>query len=142
MTTLERVAYLKGLADGMNIDDSTNEGKLLLAIVDVLEDIASDLADACDDLIEMEEVVDELNEDLEDLEEMIYDDEDDDEDSDEDDFDDTLYEVECPSCGDVICLDEGMIEEGGIDCPNCGEKLEFEFEDEDCSCEECNSDCE
>ena len=33
----EQVAYLRGLADGMKIDDSTNEGKLLLKIVDVLE---------------------------------------------------------------------------------------------------------
>ena len=43
--------------------------------------------------------------------------------------------MECPKCGDIICLDEDMLDEGEIDCPNCGEKLEFDFEDScDCGC--------
>ena len=36
----ERVSYIKGLMDGMNIDLATNEGKLFKAIVDVLDDMA------------------------------------------------------------------------------------------------------
>ena len=52
-----------------------------------------------------------------------------------------MYEVECPSCGDVICLDEDMLEEGEIACPNCGEMLEFDLDsieeaDEEASVEE------
>ncbi len=38
------------------------------------------------------------------------------------------YEVECPTCHDVIYLDDEMIDEGGIKCPNCGEELEFDLE--------------
>ena len=129
MTTIERVAYLKGLAEGMKIDDSTNEGKLLLNIIDVLEDIVMDVADMGDDLAEMAEQVDEIDDDLDALEGEIYGD-------DDEEDDEPMYEVECPSCGDVICLDEDMLEEGEIACPNCGEKLEFELDD-CCDCDSC-----
>ena len=33
MTITEKTAYLKGLLEGMNIDQTTNEGKLLAAII-------------------------------------------------------------------------------------------------------------
>ena len=47
-----------------------------------------------------------------------------------------LYEIVCPSCGDSIYLDEGMVDEGEMDCPNCGEHLEFDFDDEEEESEE------
>ena len=136
MTVTERVAYLKGLAEGMELDASSKEGKILTAIIDVLEDMAYEISDLGDELSELEEQVDMVDEDLDTLEEIVYeDDEDDDCDCDCDcccdDDDDELYEVVCPSCGDVIYLDVDMLEEGGIDCPNCGENLEFEFDFED-----------
>ena len=40
MEITEKVAYLKGLAEGMELDTGKKEGKLLSAIIDVLEDIA------------------------------------------------------------------------------------------------------
>ena len=46
-----------------------------------------------------------------------------------DEDDDELYEVTCPTCGDTILIDEGMIEEGSINCPNCNELLEFDVDD-------------
>ena len=118
MTVTEKVAYLKGLAEGMKMDDSTNEGKLLLAIIDTLDDIALTVSDMEDSMTELAAQVDEIDDDF-----------------DCDDDDEALYEVECPKCGDIICLDEDMLDEGEIDCPNCGEKLEFDFEDGcDCGC--------
>ena len=67
-----------------------------------------------------------------------YDDEDewdDDEDSDEGfefgDEETTIYEAECPSCGEVVDFDEETLEKGSIVCPNCGETLEFSLEDEE-----------
>jgi len=128
MTITEKVAYLRGLAEGMKMDGSTDEGKLTLAIIDALDDIALTVSDLEDTVAELSAQVDEVDDDLGELEEEVYGDG-----CDEDeDCDDTLYEVECPSCGDIICLDEEMLDEGEIDCPNCGEKLEFDFEDEDC----------
>ncbi len=131
MTITEKVAYLRGLAEGMKLDSSTNEGKLTLAIIDTLDDIALTVSDLEDTVAELSAQVDEIDDDLGELEDEVYSDGCDDEDE---DFDDTLYEVECPNCGDIICLDEEMLDEGEIDCPNCGEKLEFDFEDGDCDC--------
>ncbi len=132
MTVTEKVAYLKGLAEGMKMDDSTNEGKLLLAIIDTLDDIALTVSDMEDSMAELAAQVDEIDDDLGAVEEDLYCDDDD---CDCDDDDEALYEVECPKCGDIICLDEDMLDEGEIDCPNCGEKLEFDFEDGcDCGC--------
>lgn len=129
MTLSERVAYLKGLAEGMELGDSKQE-KLLKEIIDVLENVASDMLDVEDDIIDIGEQVDEIDEDLAALEDEVYYDEDDD----DDDDDDLFYEVTCPSCNDTICLDEETLLDGSIDCPNCGETLEFECE---CNCEDC-----
>ncbi len=115
MTITEKVAYLRGLAEGMKLDSSTNEGKLTLAIIDTLDDIALTVSDLEDTVAELSAQVDEIDDDLGELEDEVYSDGCDDEDE---DFDDTLYEVECPSCGDIICLDEEMLDEGEIDCPN------------------------
>ena len=136
MTITEKVAYLKGLAEGMKMDSSTNEGKLLLAVIDTLDDIALTVSDLEDTVAELSAQVDEIDDDLGEVEEDLYGDGDEDCGCDGEDFDDTLYEAECPNCGDVICLDEEMLDEGEIDCPNCGEKLEFDFEDGDepCGC--------
>ena len=141
MTVIEKVAYLKGLADGLKLSDATAEGKVLLNVVDILNDMAMSITDLEDAVEELGETVDAIDEDLEDVEDEVYADDDDyDEDDDEfDDEDEALYEVVCPTCGDTICLDESMLCEGEIKCPNCGEKLEFDLDDLDCKndCEGC-----
>lgn len=96
---LQKVSYLQGLADGLGVDDTTKEGKLLLHIIDTLEEFADVLADTIDDQIELEEYVNFIDEDLADLEEEIYDNEDDDDDDyddyDFDDFDDCCDNEDC-----------------------------------------------
>ena len=141
MTVIEKVAYLRGLADGLKLTDTTAEGKVLLNVIEVLDDLALSVTDLEDAVEELGEVVDAIDDDLQDVEDALYDedDEDDDEDylDDYDEFDDEdepLYEVQCPTCGDTICVDESMLCEGEIDCPNCGEKLEFDLD--------CEGDCE
>ena len=124
MTITEKVAYIKGLAENAGFDNDEKKDKVVTAIIDALEDIANLVADMCDQ-------IDAVDEDLAALEEDFYEGEDYDE-FDDDDDDDFCYEVECPTCHDVIYLDDEMIDEGGIKCPNCGEELEFDF-----SCDEC-----
>ena len=146
MDICEKIAYIKGLAEGLNLDETKPEGKVLAAIIDLLGDITEeicDIEDGCDELMEQ---IDAVDEDLADLENFIYeDDEDDDDDCDCDcddcdcDCDDQLYEIECPACNDTIYLDEEMLEEEGMVCPNCGTDLEFDFEGCDCGC---GCDCE
>ena len=131
MTISERVAYLKGLTEGMKLDDNKDETKLLKAIIDVLDDVALSVADLEDATAMMQEQVDAVDEDLDELEEFVYTELDD---EDYEDFEDEeCFEVECPACHETICVDEEILEDGGIECPNCGEFLEFEI-DEDCGC--------
>lgn len=141
MTITERVAYLKGLTEGLELDTTSKEGKVLTAIIDVLDDIAFEVSDIQDVVGELGEQIDMIDEDLDGLEEIIYDDDDyDDDDDDECDCDGDLYEIVCPSCGDSIYLDEDMVDEGEMDCPNCGEHLEFDFEEDCCGCDDCDCD--
>lgn len=136
MTTAEKVAYLKGLAEGFGLDPASKEGKLLSVIADILEDLALDVEDIHDELAEFEDGLDIVSEDLADVEELLFGDDDDLDDEDED-FDDdeeldteglTLYEAQCPTCGEYVTFEESVLEQGGIVCPACGESLEFELE--------------
>ncbi len=141
MTISEKVAYIKGLAEGVELDADSKEGKILSAVIDLLGDICDEI-DALDDAqIELAEQLDAVDEDLSDVEELIYDDDDEYEYEDYDEYedDDEVYEVVCPNCGDKIYLDEDMLLDGHIDCPNCGTDLEFEF-DCDCDCDDCDCD--
>ena len=131
MTVTERVAYLKGLTEGLDLDTSSKEGKLLSAIIDVLDDIAFEVSDLQEVVGELGEQIDMIDEDLDGLEEIVYDDDECDDDDCDCCEDGDLYEIVCPSCGDSIYLDEDMVEEGEMECPNCGEHLEFDFDEED-----------
>ena len=137
MEITEKVAYLKGLAEGMELDAGKKEGKLLLAIIDVLEDIALELNDIEDAQEELGEGLDAVSDDLEDVEDLLYgeDDEDDDPEYELDDLDEDedCYATTCPTCEETIYFDESVLEDGEVICPNCGEKLEFDLEslDED-----------
>ena len=121
MSVTEKAAYLKGLAEGLEITPDTKEGKLLLAVLDLLDDMALSIADLEDETAQIGEQVDMIDEDLSDLEDDYYDLDSDDED-DEDGCgcgcqDEPLYEIVCPKCGDSIYVDEGMLDEGSMHCP-------------------------
>ncbi len=137
MEITEKVAYLKGLAEGMELNAEKKEGKLLLAIIDVLEDIALELNDIEDAQEELGEGLDAVSDDLEDVEDLLYgeDDEDDEPEYELDDLgeDEDCYATTCPTCEETIYFDESVLEDGEVICPNCGEKLEFDLEslDED-----------
>ena len=150
MTISEKSAYLKGLMDGLALNQETAEGKMIAAIVDLLGDVTRKLSDVEETTIAISDELDEIEEDLDAIEDFImdeddedYDEEDDDEeyDFDEDDEeyeegfdfgdeDTTIYEVEC-ACGKIIDFDEETLEQGSIVCPDCGEILEFSTEDEE-----------
>ena len=154
MTISEKSAYLKGLMDGLKLDTESNEGKMIAAIVDLLGDMSRRMVDIEDTTIAISDELDEIEEDLDAIEDFIMDEDDeddwdeyedeedyydpDDEDDEEEpeegfdfgDEDSTIYEVEC-ACGNVIDFDEEVLESGSIVCPNCGETLEFTFDDDE-----------
>ena len=141
MKLTEKMSYLQGLIDGLDIDDSTKEGKAILQMTDVMQELVVYVSELQAQVDELTELCDILDEDLGSVEEDLYLDEcecgsdcdcdcsedEDDEDLELDD-DEELYEVTCPTCGDTILLDESIIEEGAMNCPNCDEILEFDYE--------------
>lgn len=96
----QKVSYLKGLAEGLGIDENSKEGKLLLHIIDALEDFADVLGETIEDQMDLEEYVNFIDEDLADIEEDIYGEEYDEDDFDFDDFDfdDFCDEDDCYGC--------------------------------------------
>ena len=148
MTISEKAAYLKGLMDGLNMDLEKPEGKMISAIVELLGDVTRRVTDIEETTIAISDELDEIEEDLDAIEDYILDEEDEDyddfEDEDEDwdddedyeegfdfgDEDSTIYEVKC-ACGNIIDFDEETLEKGSMLCPECGETLEFSFDDED-----------
>lgn len=135
----EEVAYLKGLAEGLEISKETKEGKVIHKIVEVLESFADAIVDL-EEQADLIEYVESIDEDLADMEEDIYEDED--EDSDEDsDF--SYVEMECPNCGDLVDIDEDLLYNDEIDviCPNC-QAIILSSDDEDNSYIECTEVCD
>ena len=148
MTINEKAAYLKGLMEGLKLDTDKAEGKMIAAMVDLLGDLSKTLTNVEDTTIAISDELDEIEEDLDAIEDFIMDEDDDEDYDDDDDFDDyedddyedegfdfgdedtTIYEVKC-ACGNVITFDEETLEAGSIVCDECGETLEFTFEDED-----------
>ena len=118
MELKEKVAYIKGMMEGMEFDTATKEGKLLAAVVDVLEEMAKEVTNIDEDVDTLYDEVDAMSEDLEDVEDYLFD-------EDDDDLDDELYE-------------DGLYE---ITCPNCGTKFEVDFSDDDEEDEGCEGGC-
>lgn len=118
----EKVAYLKGLMEGMKVDTESDEGKLFAAIVDVLDEMALEIEDLTDEVVELGDGLDVISDDLSDVEDVVYD-------EDEDDEEEECYATTCPECEEEIFFDDTMLEDGEIECPNCGAKLEFDLSD-------------
>ena len=159
MNLTERISYIRGLAEGLQLDETKPEVKVLNAIVELLDDMAYSVSDMEELYDELAAQVDEIDQDLADVETELYDDEDCDCDCDccdddcdcdccdfEEDEDNPFYEVTCGACGQHINVSEDVLLEGEIECPNCGELLEFDFSDlfeEECGCDdhECSCGC-
>lgn len=117
----EKVAYLDGLADGLQLKDEGTD-KVLRGIIDTLGAIAEALEEQDESIDDLSDCIDGIYDELDDIESVI--DEEFDGELDEDDF----IEVNCPHCGETVYFDEDMIDsEDGLICPNCNEAIEFEI---------------
>ena len=131
MTITEKVAYLKGLAEGLNIDtDKSKEGKLINVMIGILEEIGLAIEDLEENSLALGEEIDVLSDDLADVEAVVFDDEDEDDEDEDEEFDDDWFEVECPNCDEVLVVDEDALEEGYIKCPNCESEYSLDLSDD------------
>ena len=89
MTVTEKAAYLKGLAEGLNLEESKPETKLINAMIDVIDELALSVADLEDAVDMLTEQVDAVDEDLADLEEVFY-----------EELDDCDCDCDCDDCCD------------------------------------------
>jgi hypothetical protein len=134
----EKIAYLQGLAEGINLDKESKEGKLFMATIDVLDEMALMLEGISLNQKEVESYLEALDEDLGDLEDDVYgeDDEyvylDDDDDVEQDGCDEeecdcsNFVEVACPHCFSVVNFEAALLEDEDvleITCPNCDEVI-------------------
>jgi len=123
----ERVSYLRGLAEGMGIKDDTKEGKLLVNIIDLLDDIVDAISELEVSQAELDDYVETIDEDLSELEEELYG-----EDEDENDEESGYIEVECPNCHDTVFFDEEIFNtEDEIICPNCHMPVYTDIDEDD-----------
>ncbi len=145
----EKAAYLKGLIDGLGIDESTKEGKVIKAMSELLSEMADAVDGIDEDVTRAYDQINDLSEELEDLEADLYEDDDADEEEDDEDASDDAegdeseddnadvagepyYEVACPACGGTVYVSEDDLDAGEAICPSC--KVAFEValaDDED-----------
>lgn len=126
MTISEKVAYLKGLAEGLELDtQKSKEGKLISVMIGILEEIGLSIEDLEENSLALGEEIDALSDDLSDVEDVVFDEEDDEDDEDED-----FFEVECPNCEEPLVIDDEALAEGVITCPNCETKFALDLSDD------------
>ncbi len=153
---IEKAMYLKGLCDGVDLDKSTKEGKLIAALIDLVTDLCNEIDDMQSKMSSLEDYCEELDADLGDVEEVLLDLDDEDEDEDED-FNPADYmnpcDGDCASC-DMDCGfdddddddlfgddddedDEELYFE--ITCPACGDIINFDasIDPENLRCPNC-----
>ena len=143
MELSNKAAYLQGLVDGLGVDESTKEGKIIKAMSALLAEMAEALEGMDEDLSRAYDQINDLSDELEDLEADLYEDEDEEEDDDEDDDDDDedaddandddiasepFYEVACPNCGETVYVSEDDLDAGEANCAHCGVTFEVALE--------------
>ena len=132
MTISEKVAYLKGLAEGLNLDvEKSKEGKLISVMIGILEEVGLSIEDLEENAQALGEEIDVLSDDLADVESVVFEDEDEEDDEDEsEDYDDDWFEVECPTCEEPLIIDDKALADGFIQCPNCQSKFSLDLSDD------------
>ena len=139
----EKAAYLKGLIDGLGIDESTKEGKVIKVMSELLGELAEAVDGIDEDVSRAYDQINDVSEELEDLEADLYEDDDEDDEDDEPEEDDAdeddnadvagepYYEVACPACGKTVYVSEDDLDAGEAICPSCKVAFEVALADED-----------
>ena len=131
MTITEKIANLKGYLEGVQLDENKQETKIIEKIVDILEDMALEIEEMEESVDTLNDYAEELDEDLGDVEDYLFGDDDECDCCDDDDCDcccdEGFLEIDCPNCGETICVDEDYNAEELI-CPACNEKINLDEE--------------
>lgn len=133
MDISEKIAYIQGLADGLELEEESDEGRVIGEMLRVLSDVADHLTGLESGMDILFQQVQDLTEDFDDYlmsdnwacgdelqpgDEIIA------------DYEGDIYQVICPYCAEEICLTEEMLDQGEVDCPVCHSNLELDFSGE------------
>ena len=123
-----KAAYIRGLMTGMKFDLASKKGKVIGAMMDLLEEMTATVTEHDNALDQVYDELETLDQDLDDVVADLYGDDEEAEEDEEDGED--LYEVTCPNCGAVSTVDEETLldQESELVCPNCGAAFDIELE--------------
>jgi predicted RNA-binding Zn-ribbon protein involved in translation (DUF1610 family) len=115
-----KVSYLQGMIDGLSVDLTSKEGKIISAMVKVLDEMADKLDEIEYRQDHLEMYISTMDDDLQYVEEEFYGSDDTEDYMSEDNF----IEYQCPRCGEMIYIDKAIVENNEeIGCPNCSYDL-------------------
>lgn len=107
----EKVSYLHGLSEGLNVADSSPQGKIITGMLNVLDEMANVISAMQDDFEEFKEYVESIDDDLSELEENVLD-------------DDDYIQLECSNCGEKVYFETDILDDEDVIeviCPHCNE---------------------
>lgn len=108
------VAYLQGLAKGLEVDDQSKAGRIIQGLIDVLGKMADSLEELWDAQEQMEDYLESIDEDLYLLENGGY----------KERRKPSISQVEmtCPNCRERVSFDSDLMDEDEVievTCPTC-----------------------
>ena len=130
---MQKVAYLQGLADGLNLGES-KEGKVISEVLVLMEEMIDYMSFLKEEQEELEDYMESIDSDLADLEDDLFDDEDE-----YDDEEDDFVEIECPNCHEEVCFDSEILFDDDlieVTCPVCDTVVFVNGDEEDLEDEE------
>jgi PAS domain-containing protein len=107
----ERVSYLQGLSEGLNITEGSPQGKIISGILNVMNEMAEEITGIQQDFEEMRDYIQSVDDDLLDLEETVLE-------------DDDYIELECRNCGEQLYIESDILDDEDVievTCPCCNE---------------------
>lgn len=129
-----KAAYIRGMMAGMEFDASSPSGKVIAAMMDLLEQMAAEVTEQGQGLEELSRDVTEMDADIDELVSAVFEeplDDYDEEDEEDAGDEDAVYEVTCPNCNAVTTVDEETLLREELVCPNCGAAFDIELEGEE-----------
>jgi len=123
-----KAAYLKGLADGMKLDETTDVNRLTKSMIELLGEMAEkfdgldgEVGFLADNIETIEDELDSIDSELDSISDILCGC-----DSNCGHDDDSDFEIICPACNQSIVLDMDAFDDEAT-CPLCGEEIEFDF---------------
>jgi formylmethanofuran dehydrogenase subunit E len=107
----EKVSYLQGLTEGLNITESSPQGKIISGMLNVMNEMADELNLMQQDFAEIKEYIESIDDDLFELEETVLDEEE-------------FTQIKCRTCGEKLLIEKDILDDEDhieVICPGCNE---------------------